>query len=63
MSKTSLYIEAGSPTRCQNAACQKPFDGYCFRGDNDRYYCSEVCAQVGMEIDFNNVANLPQRRA
>jgi hypothetical protein len=46
----SLYLNAGAPTRCQNPACNKPFDGSCIRGDDDRYYCSEVRAQVGFEI-------------
>ena len=52
----SLYLVAGSPTRCQNDACKKAFEGYCIRGDNDRYYCCEVCAQIGMEIDFDQIA-------
>lgn len=34
------------------------FEGLCIRGDDDRYYCSEVCAQVGLEVDFDKVANL-----
>ena len=55
--RQSRYIEAGAPTRCQNPNCGKPFERFCIRGDNDRYYCSEVCAQVGMEIDFDKVAN------
>ena len=49
MSQGSLYLTAGSPTRCQNDACKKPFEGYCIRGDNDRYYCCELCAQVGFD--------------
>ena len=53
----SLYLAAGAPTRCQNDACKKPFNGFCIRGDNDRYYCCELCAQVGMEIDFDTVEN------
>ena len=61
MSKISLYVEAGSPSRCQNEACKKPFNGFCIRGDDDRYYCCEVCAQTGMEIDFETVVNLPAR--
>jgi hypothetical protein len=57
-SKESLYLAAGSPTRCFNPACRKPFESKCVRGDDDHYYCSEVCAQVASEIDFGNVANL-----
>ena len=54
MRQGSLYLTAGSPMRCQNDACKKPFEGYCIRGDNDRY--CEVCAQIGMEIDFDQIA-------
>jgi hypothetical protein len=36
--KKSLYIKAGSPTRCR--ACRKPFEHWCIRGDDDCYYCS-----------------------
>ena len=50
-------IVAGADMRCQNDACKKPFEGYCIRGDNDRYYCSELCSQVGMKIDFDPIAN------
>jgi hypothetical protein len=57
MSKESRYLNAGAPTRCQNESCNKPFDRYCIRGDDDRYYCCEVCAQIGLEIDFAKVAN------
>jgi hypothetical protein len=59
--KESLYLAAGSPTRCFNPSCTKLFEGSCVRGDDDRYYCSEACAQVGMEIDFEKVANLRRR--
>jgi hypothetical protein len=34
------------------------FEAFCIRGDGDRYYCSEICAQVGLEVDFDQVANL-----
>jgi hypothetical protein len=54
--KDSKYLKAGAPTRCQNRACNKQFDRYCIRG-SDQYYCCEVCAQVGLEIDFEKVAN------
>jgi len=59
--RESLYLAAGAPTCCQNEACRKRFDGSCIRGDNDRYYCCEVCAQIGMELEFENVMNLPVR--
>jgi hypothetical protein len=42
------------------SALLPPFEGFCIRGDDDRYYCSEVCAQIGFEIDFDNVANIRQ---
>lgn len=54
-------LAAGAPTRCQNEACKRSFDGFCIRGDNDRYYCCELCAQIGMEIGFENVWNMPAR--
>jgi hypothetical protein len=57
MGKESLYLAAGSPTRCAVPNCRQRFEGYCVRGDDDRYYCSEVCAQVGLEIEFPVVVN------
>jgi hypothetical protein len=60
VTKDSLYLKAGAPMHCR--ACEKPFEGFCIRGDDDRYYCSEVCAQVGLEIDFDKVANMRKRR-
>ena len=27
--------------------CKKPFEASCFRGDDDRYYCSKLCANEG----------------
>ncbi|MEA2909232.1 MAG: hypothetical protein QOJ15_1313 [Bradyrhizobium sp.] len=58
--KVSRYVAAGAPRRCQHEACSKPFDGYCLR-NGDHYFCSEVCAQVGMPIDFENVVKLRGR--
>lgn len=55
--KETRYLKAGAPTRCQNPACERAFDRTCIRGDNNRYYCCEVCAQVGGEINFVAVAN------
>jgi len=54
--KASRYLAAGAPTRCQNAACRKPFDDRCLRGADDRYYCGEACAGSGR--DFGNVVRL-----
>jgi len=51
--KQSLYLKAGAPTRCVAMGCGKQFAGFCIRGDDDRYYCSEVCAQIGFEIDVD----------
>ena len=45
--KQSLYLAAGSPTECFNPNCKRQFDGSCFRGDDDKYYCSEACAHEG----------------
>ncbi len=47
--KESLYLTAGAPTRCFNPNCEKPFDGSCFRGDDDKYYCTEACANEGFD--------------
>jgi hypothetical protein len=49
MSDQSLYLKAGAPTRCFNPNCKKPFEGSCFRGDDDQYYCSEVCANEAFD--------------
>ena len=57
-SRESRYRKAGFPTRCVVPSCGRRFDDYCLRGDDDRYYCSEVCAQVGLEIDFEKVASI-----
>lgn len=54
--KASRCLAAGAPTRCQNAGCGKPFGDRCQRGEDDRYYCSEVCARSGR--DFRNVVRL-----
>lgn len=56
--KHSSYIGAGSPTRCFLPSCRKPFDGSCYRGDDDRYYCSKECAKVGEEGEFETVVNI-----
>jgi hypothetical protein len=56
--KESRYLSAGAPTRCQRAKCDRPFDGRCVRGDDDRYYCSEECAQVGREVDLGKFPNV-----
>jgi len=50
--RESRYRKAGSPTCCQNPHCKRPFERACVCGDDDRYCCSEVCAQIGMEIDL-----------
>jgi hypothetical protein len=55
--KQSLYIKAGLPMACQNPACKREFFRTYIRGDDDRYYCTEVCVQVWLEIDFEMVAN------
>jgi|1185.fasta_scaffold40082_3 hypothetical protein len=49
--KRSHYIEAGSPTRCFLPICQKPFESKCFRGEDQRYYCSDVCANEGFDAE------------
>ena len=49
--KESLYLRAGAPTRCQNPRCEKLFDRACVRGDDDQYYCSELCADEGFDVE------------
>jgi hypothetical protein len=55
--RETKYVQAGRPTQCQR--CEKPFEGFCIRGEGDRY--SEVCAQVGLKIDFEKGGAVPQR--
>jgi hypothetical protein len=55
--RESRYRKAGSPVCCAVPHCRRRFADFCIRGDDDRYYCSEVCAQIGFEIDFDRVAN------
>ncbi len=45
----SPYIAAGSPKSCFLPSCGKPFDGSCFHGDDGHYYCSELCANEGVD--------------
>jgi hypothetical protein len=45
--KVSRYLAAGSPVRCQLPACQTPFDGTCFCGNDGKFYCSHACADQG----------------
>jgi len=61
-SKQSLYLKAGAPTRCFLPGCRKPFEGSCFRGDDDRYYCSEACANEGFDPELT-VVELIRKRA
>jgi hypothetical protein len=56
--KPSRYIEAGSPQRCFLPSCKNLFEATCFRGDDNRYYCSELCANEGIDADFSTVAPL-----
>ena len=56
--KASRYLAAGAPRRCQNAACHALFEGRCVRGNDNRYYCSEVCAWVGLELDVGKFAKV-----
>jgi len=49
--RKSRYVEAGSPMRCFQPSCKNLFDGKCYRGDDDRYYCSELCVNEGFNAD------------
>jgi hypothetical protein len=54
-SKVSLYVEASSPSRCFMPAYGMLFADKCFRGDDDRYYCSAVCAKAAEGVDLEHV--------
>ena len=44
---TSHYLVSGAPTRCAECTQDFPAQGEhaaCWHGDDNRYYCSEVCA-------------------
>jgi hypothetical protein len=47
--KPSRYIEAGSPQRCFLPSCKNLFDDSCFRGEDNHFYCSDVCALTTVE--------------
>jgi hypothetical protein len=57
-------LPARSPGRRTSALPERgghnPFDRFCVRGDAAAYYGSEVCPQIGMEIDFEAVASGPR---
>lgn len=56
--RESRYRKAGSPTCCQNPHCKRLFERACIRGDDDRYYCSELCAQVHSARFLQHAAKL-----
>lgn len=35
------FVNGGSPIRC--SYCEEKFDGTAYRGDNGKYYCSQLC--------------------
>jgi hypothetical protein len=39
-------------------SCKNLFDASCFRGKDDRFYCSALCANEGVDADFSAVAPL-----
>ena len=59
---TSLYLAAGSPTRCFLPSCRKPFQDTCVHGDDGRFYCSHECAQDAAKIDLTHVEPLRARK-
>jgi hypothetical protein len=61
--KPSRYLAAGAPKECHAPRCRKPFEQTCFRGDDDKYYCSRECADVFHKADLSNVTALHQKRA
>jgi hypothetical protein len=52
--RESRYVLAGSPTCCQR--CSHPFAEICIRGNDNRYYCSEICAQIELKVDLADAA-------
>jgi hypothetical protein len=59
--KKSRYAEAGAPQRCFLPSCKNLFEASCFRGKDDRFYCSELCAKEGVGIDLTTVEQLRKR--
>ena len=59
---TSLYLAAGSPTRCFLPSCRKPFRDTCVHGEDGHFYCSHECAQDGAKIDLSLVEPLRARK-
>jgi hypothetical protein len=61
-SKESRYLKAGAPMSCYLPTCKKPFEGTCFRGDDDRFYCSETCAHEGFDDNVIELVKVIQSR-
>jgi hypothetical protein len=61
--KTSRYLEAGAPTECFLPGCRKRFEQTCFRGLDSHYYCSQQCAEVGLNAELLKIERLHKRRA
>lgn len=60
--KQSQYQLAGAPMRCFLPACQKAFGSTCYRGDDDRYYCSAECAEKAEDLDLSHVETFSKDR-
>jgi hypothetical protein len=61
--KTSRYLEAGAPTKCFLPGCQKPFEQICYRGLDNLYYCSQQCAEIGLNAELLKIEPLRKQRA
>ena len=61
--KASRYLAAGAPKACHAPRCRKPFEQTCFRGEDDKYYCSRECADAFYKMDLSNVTAFHQKRA
>jgi hypothetical protein len=61
IAKKSRYIEAGSPGQCFLPSCKNPFDSTCFRGKDERFYCTDACANDGFDVDLTTVEPLRKR--
>lgn len=60
--KLSKYLEAGSPLSCFLQSCRKPFLGTCVHANDEHFYCSRECADVGEKANLANVEQLRPRK-
>jgi hypothetical protein len=61
--KSSRYLEAGTPTKCFLQGCRRAFGQSCHRGLDNRYYCSQRCAEIGLNAELLKIESLRKKRA